>query len=52
MALNSTAYTENFFRCFLKYQLTAYPFSDPRLHEQMKKLFPDQLDNSPLFRKE
>jgi ATP-dependent helicase YprA (DUF1998 family) len=38
MALNPIAYTEKVVRSFLKYQLTAYPFSDPRLHEQMKRL--------------
>ena len=30
--------SEKVVRSFLRYQLTAYPFSDPRLHEQMKRL--------------
>ena len=38
MALNPVAYTENVVRSFLRYQLTAYPFSDPRLHAQMRAL--------------
>ncbi len=35
MALNPIAYTEKIVRSFLKYQLTAYPFADHRLHGQM-----------------
>ncbi len=31
MDLNSVVYTENVVRSFLRYQLTAYPFADPRL---------------------
>ncbi len=51
MALNPIAYTEKIVRSFLKYQLTAYPFSDPRLHEQMKKLLSlDQVRRTPLLR--
>ena len=38
MALNPVAYTENVVRSFLRYQLTAYPFSDPHLHAQMRAL--------------
>ena len=38
MALNPIVFTEKVVRSFLRYQLTAYPFSDPRLHEQIKKL--------------
>ena len=30
MALNPVAYTENVVKSFLRYQLTAYPFADPR----------------------
>ena len=37
MALNPIAYTEKVVQSFLKYQLTAYPFSVPRLHEQMRR---------------
>ena len=35
MALNPIAYTENVVRSFLRYQLTAYPFADTRLHGQI-----------------
>ena len=32
MALNPIVYTEKVVRSFLRYQLTAYPFADERLH--------------------
>jgi len=38
VALNPIVYTEKIVRSFLKYQLTAYPFADRRLHEQMRDL--------------
>ncbi len=38
MALNPIAYTEHVVRSFLRYQLTAYPFADDRLHDQMRYL--------------
>lgn len=38
MALNPIAYAEKVVRSFLKYQLTAYPFADQRLHGQMRAL--------------
>jgi hypothetical protein len=38
MALNPIAYTEKGLRRFLKYQLPAYPFSEPRPHAQLKRL--------------
>ena len=51
MALNPIAYTENVVRSFLRYQLTAYPFADPRLHEQMRKLLSlDETRESPLLK--
>ncbi len=37
MALNPIAFTEKIVRSFLRYQLTTYPFADPRLLEQMRK---------------
>ncbi len=37
MALNPIAYTEKFVRSFLRYQLSAYPFSDARLLGQMRR---------------
>ncbi len=38
MSLNPITYTEKVVKNFLRYQLTAYPFADPDLYEQMKKL--------------
>jgi hypothetical protein len=38
MALNPVVYTDKIVRSFLRYQLTAYPFADDRLHGQMRKL--------------
>jgi len=51
MALNPIAYTEKTVRSFLKYQLTAYPFSDPRLHAQMRELLNlDHVRRTPLLK--
>lgn len=51
MALNPIAYTEKVVRSFLRYQLTAYPFADERLHAQMRKLLSlDQTRQSPLLK--
>ena len=51
MALNPIAYTENVVRSFLRYQLTAYPFADPYLHAQMRKLLSlDETRRSPLLK--
>ena len=50
MALNPIACTENVVRSFLRYQLTAYPFADPHLHSQMRKLLSlDETRQSPLL---
>jgi ATP-dependent helicase YprA (DUF1998 family)/SOS-response transcriptional repressor LexA len=50
MALNPIAYTERIARSFLRYQLTAYPFADPRLNQQMRRLLSlDETRNSPLM---
>jgi hypothetical protein len=38
MALNPIVFTEKVVRSFLRYQLTAYPFSDEGLHSQMRHL--------------
>ena len=38
MALNPIVFTKKIIDSFLKYQLTAYPFEDPRLNSQMKEL--------------
>src|SRR3972149_10822228 len=38
MALNPLTFTEKVVGDFLKYQLTAYPFPDPGLNEQMRRL--------------
>ena len=51
MALNPIAYTETVVRSFLRYQLTAYPFSDQRLHRQMRALLSlDETRRSPLLK--
>ena len=51
MALNPVAYTENVVKSFLRYQLTAYPFADPRLHQQMRELLSlDETRRSPLLK--
>ena len=51
MALNPVAYTEHVARSFLRYQLTAYPFADPRLHAQMRELLSlDATRRSPLLK--
>jgi len=51
MALNPIAYTEKVVRSFLKYQLTAYPFADPRLHAQMRRLLNmDEVRHTPLLK--
>ena len=51
MALNPVAYTENVVKSFLRYQLTAYPFADPRLHQQMRDLLSlDETRRSPLLK--
>ncbi|MCY3776935.1 MAG: DEAD/DEAH box helicase [Candidatus Aminicenantes bacterium] len=51
MALNPVAYTENVVRSFLRYQLTAYPFTDPNLYAQMRDLLSlDETRRSPLFK--
>ena len=50
MALNPIACTENVVRSFPRYQLTAYPFADPRLHAQMRTLLSlDETRRSPLL---
>ena len=51
MALNPIAFTERVVRSFLRYQLTAYPFADARLHTQMRRLLSlDETRNSPLLK--
>jgi len=51
MALNPVAYIENVAKSFLRYQLTAYPFSDPDLLAQMRRLLSlDHTRKSPLLR--
>ena len=51
MALNPIVYTEKVIRSFLRYQLTAYPFADERLHGQMRKLLSlDETRQSPLLK--
>ena len=51
MALNPVAYIEKVAKSFLRYQLTAYPFSDPSLLKQMRELLSfDYTRASPLLR--
>ena len=51
MPLNPVAYTERIVKSFLRYQLTAYPFSDPRLHAQMRELLSlNETRRSPLLK--
>ncbi|MBT7069070.1 MAG: DEAD/DEAH box helicase, partial [Verrucomicrobia bacterium] len=51
MALNPVVYTEKIVRSFLRYQLTAYPFADERLHGQMRQLLSlDATRQSPLLK--
>ncbi len=50
MAINPIVYTEKIVRSFLKYQLSAYPFADPRLHSQMRELLSvDKVRRTPLL---
>ncbi len=51
MALNPIAFTENVVRSFLRYQLTTYPFADPELHAQMRRLLSlDETRLTPLVK--
>ena len=51
MAINPVVYTEKIVRSFLKYQLSAYPFSDAGLHKQMREpLSMDKVRRTPLLR--
>jgi len=51
MALNPIVFTERVVRSFLRYQLTAYPFADARLHSQMRRLLSlDETRQSPLLK--
>ena len=48
MALNPVVFTEKVLQSFLRYQLRAYPFADPRLHGQMRELLSlDEARESP-----
>jgi hypothetical protein len=51
MAIHPIVYTEKIVRSFLKHQLSAYPFSDTRLHGQMRELLSmDKVRRTPLLR--
>jgi hypothetical protein len=51
MTLNPLAFTEDVVADFLRYQVTAYPFSDPDLHAQMRQLLRlDEGRRTPLLR--
>ena len=48
--LNPIVFTERVVSDFLSYQLTAYPFSDPRLYAQLRRLLNlDHTRHSPLL---
>src|SRR3954453_22732694 len=49
--LNPIIYSEKIVSDFLKYQLTTYPFSDTKLHEQMRTLLNlEEARATPLLR--
>ena len=51
MALNPIVFTEKIVRSFLRYQLTTYPFADPRLNAQMREqLSLARVRHAPLLR--
>ena len=51
MAINPIIFTEKVVSSFLKYQLTAYPFADEHLHEQMRSLLSlDDTRDTPLLK--
>ena len=51
MALNPIVFTEKVVWSFLRYQLTAYPLADERLHAQMRRLLSlDETRQSPLMK--
>lgn len=48
--LNPITYTEHVVGDFLRYQLTTYPFADPDLHQQMRRLLNlEETRNTPLL---
>jgi hypothetical protein len=49
MALNPLTFTEKAVGDFLKYQLTAYRFTDPNLNEQMRGLLSLAATREPRF---
>ncbi len=52
MALDPIVYTEKIVRSFLRYQLTAYPFADERLRDQMRRLLSrDVTRQAPLLKR-
>lgn len=51
MAINPIIFTERVVSSFLKYQLTAYPFADEHLHQQMRTLLSlDDTRDTPLLK--
>lgn len=51
MALNPIAFTERVIGDFLRNPLAAYPFSDARLHDQMRRLFSlEETRKTPLLK--
>ena len=51
MTLNPITYTERVVGDFLRHQLTAYPFADPDLYAQMRRLLSlEETRNTPLLK--
>ena len=51
MTINPIVYTEKVVKSFLRYQITAYPFADPGLYQQMRELLSlDETRRSPLLK--
>ncbi len=49
--LNPIVYTEKIVSDFLKYQVTAYPFADKNLYDQMRQLLNlEETRRTPLFK--
>jgi len=47
VALNPIVFTEKVVRSFLRYQLTAYPFADDRLHAQILSFGAQRFNDFP-----
>ena len=51
MSFNPILFANEVNKQFIRYQLTAFPLSDPNISEQVKKILsPGMLERSPLFK--